>query len=149
MNKQRLHSPKWWPMPPSANAIHAGIPSASFSNDAELNGGADEGPGLTLISGVVTERCRQDGFIRQVIAYVRSTGATGRCFKFKVFRHNGVNYDFIGESEQIVPSGINTQTFNLSQPIPCRPGDVFGVWIQAEAAPKLSIAATSKPAPRA
>ncbi len=134
----------WWLMPLIVDTQFAGIVSTSFADNGELNGGGYPGDGLTIISGVIPERVLQDGYVRQLKAYVRATGALSKGFRFKVFRPNGVNYDFVGESEKIIPIAAGTQTYNLIIPIPCRPGDILGIWIEADDVPKVSITATTK-----
>jgi hypothetical protein len=87
---------------------------------------------VTAISGVVTERILQHGFIVGAKFYIYT--ADGGYVKFKVFRPNGSDFDFIGESEPItLPTVIGTMTCHFIQPIACQPGDVFGVYCPAPA----------------
>lgn len=109
----------------SKRVRYGGIDQATFTADAPVVGTAT---GRTLISGVVTERMREDGYIRRVIAYVTGTPSG---IKFKVFRPNGSNYDFVGESEPVTPTIFGKQTFNLSTPIACQCGDVLGVYLSS------------------
>ncbi len=119
---------KWWLMNPASRIQYAGIDAAGFSNDAELNGAAP--PGLTIISGLVTERARQFGYIRQIKIYIRQVGLG--IMKFKLFRPNGGNFDFVAEStDTIVGSG--SQTLSLNTPLPCQPGDILGVYLFGDA----------------
>ncbi len=86
---------------------------------------------VTAISGVITERMMQDGYITAVQFY--SYDVTGGIVKFKVFRPNGSNYDFVGQSENItVPTLIGPMAYQLVTPIACRPGDVFGFYSTAK-----------------
>lgn len=138
---QRLGHVNPWRMPTSSRVQFAGVDSSTFANNGELNGGAG---GLTMISGVLNERCRQHGHIRQVQAFIISPGAAGKQIKFKVFRPNGLNYDFVSESEKITPTLTGaTETFDLAYPMACQPGDVLGVWIEADNVPKVAIAAVT------
>lgn len=105
--------------------IHCGgIPQASFPGTSP----AGLGTNLTVIQNNGVDRIIQDGYIRQVVIQFYSATTGGTC-KVKVFRINGANWDFVGESEVLtVPTGATTQTYTLAQPIPCQPGDVVGWW---------------------
>jgi lysophospholipase L1-like esterase len=74
-------------------------------------------------------RIRQDGFVYGAKAVVGAASQAGQ-IKFKVFRKNGANYDFVGQSELMAleaGGGTNhTVTFTFGTPIPCKIGDYFG-----------------------
>lgn len=115
----------FWLMPSDSRVQYAGFPVASWAIDDNLNGGAT---GITCISGVAQHGVRQWGYLRQVkynIVAVRNGQISTR-----VFRKNGVNYDFVGKSDDIV-TGTGEQTVNLSTPIPVRPGDIIGFYVGA------------------
>src|SRR4030066_642108 len=109
----------------SSTRIHsAWIPSALFVAGATAYGG-----NLTIITNSATYRVLQDGYIRRVTVLTHSTNGAGT-MKAKIFRYNGATYDFIAESEiLIIAAGASLQTFELTYPIPCQPGDVLGVWM--------------------
>jgi hypothetical protein len=104
---------------------YGGVDQSTFAADATLSGAAT---GRTLISGVVSERIRQAGYIRQVYVQVQNNADA---IKFKVFRPNGSNYDFVGESELIKPVYTGKQIIALATPIACHAGDILGVYLAA------------------
>jgi hypothetical protein len=109
---------------------YGGFGSKSFVNSAAIAGGAG---GRTFIDGIVQDRCLQDGTIVACRYMCRISSANG--FKFKVFRPNGSNYDFVSESEKFTPVAGDTvqiRTFTTA-PSGVRPGDVFGMWIDIDA----------------
>lgn len=115
----------WWVVSSSNRIMYGGLAQASFANNGNSNGGAS---GRTVIHDDPISRIRQDGFIRRVIVDVNAvSGSNG--WKFKVFRPNGANWDFVGESETVTPAGTGVRTFDLATPIPCQIGDVCGLWL--------------------
>ncbi len=117
---------KWWLMGSNSRIFYAGFDSAGFVNNAELNGAVT---GLTLISDYLQSRVRQFGYIRQIKLLVISVGLG--VLKFKLFRPNGANYDFVAESIETL-LGNGTQTINLTSPLPCQPGDVIGIFLYGD-----------------
>lgn len=111
------------------NASWNGFGSGNFINSSPIAGGAG---GRTFIDGIVTDRILQAGTLLacKYMCGVSSTNA----FKFKVFRVNGSNYDFVGESEKFTPVAGNTvQSRTFTSPITgVRVGDVFGLWIDVD-----------------
>lgn len=57
--------------------------------------------------------------------------ASGVTFKLKVWRDNGTNYDFVGQSQAIDPVGLSVgaHSFELDTPITVQSGDYIGVWM--------------------
>ena len=120
--------------------IHSGgIAASSFANTVSL---APAAGGRTFISGIVSERIRQDGYIRQVKVGIYSMGDGSQQIKFKVFRPDGSNYGYISESESITVEAAGTQTYTLTQPMACQPGDILGVYIP-DAANPVNVSAIS------
>jgi lysophospholipase L1-like esterase len=120
----------------TATRIHcAGVASALFPASPPNA----YGPDLTIISNDVTKRIVQNGYIRQAVVRTPSTSQAGN-IKIKVFRPNGSDYDFVGESELIaLPAGAATHTLNLASPIPCQPGDTLGIWMQTGSGTQVKI----------
>jgi len=115
----------------SSTRLHyAGI--ATFTTDNQLSGGGTAGTGRTFLSTHFNNRVLQAGYVRRVRVNVMQAGAANN-WKFKIFRPNGTNWDFVSESETLTAGGTGTQTFNLSSPMACLPGDVLGVWLNGGA----------------
>jgi len=112
------------------NASWNGFGSANFVNSAQIAGGTG---GRTFIDGIVTDRSLQAGSLLGCSYMCHVSGASG--FKFKVFRPNGSNWDFVGESEKFTPiAGDTVQSRTFANPITgVRIGDVFGMWIDIDA----------------
>lgn len=117
---------EWWRVNSTERIFYAGIDSAGFATDASVSGAAVGG--RTFISGVVSERCRQDGVIRQCKIRISVCDPNSQ-IKFKVFRPSGATYDFISESEAFPITTTGNHTFIPATPLVCAPGDVFGIWL--------------------
>lgn len=109
------------------NVFAGGILSTTFANNAGLSG--SDATGRTFVALELTQRIRQHGPITQVRALINAVSGTGGV-RFKVFRPNGSNFDYVSQSELLTPAGTGTQTFDLASPMECQPGDILGVWLQ-------------------
>jgi hypothetical protein len=121
----------YWVVSDTRRVQFAGVDTGSWTNNNTVSGGT-LATGRTFLAAKISERCRQDGLIKQVKGSVNVVGVASG-WKFKVFRPNGSNYDFVSESELITPGGTGTQTFTLATPMACQPGDVLGVWLKGDA----------------
>jgi hypothetical protein len=64
-----------------------------------------------------------------VVARINAVDGTDGV-RFKVFRPNGSNFDYVSQSELLTPAGTGLRTFTLSSPMACQPGDILGVWLK-------------------
>lgn len=78
--------------------------------------------GNTYIEKLVVSPGR--GILKQVLVYIATTGGT---LKIKIFRDDGSNYLFRGESSVTVAAGLNT----VSVWIPVEKGDLIGFYSSA------------------
>ena len=113
---------------PSGDASYGGLGSKNFVDTTEVAGGAG---GRTFISGPQSA-ILQNGTITSIKYRSKTTFGTNN-IKIKVFRVNGSNYDFVGESEKWTAVIGSTQTRTLATPITgVRPGDLIGVWLDVD-----------------
>lgn len=126
-------SSDWWLMPSDSRSFYGGLAQSSFVGNSSVSGGSagsNGGAGRTFIMSDLSNRILQDGYVRQVVASFATTSPANGV-RFKVFRPNGGNYDFISESEAITVSATGTQTYNLTTPMACQAGDIIGVWLSS------------------
>jgi len=110
-----------------SDASYGGAGSKSFADNTPISGGT-AGTGRTFLGAYFSNRLLQNGTITSVKYLAHGSIANG--MKFKVFRPNGSNWDFVGESEKFTPISGSTQTKVLGTPITgVAPGDVLGYWI--------------------
>lgn len=109
-----------------------GLAVADWVNSAGISGSTT---GRTWIDRHTNHRIRQHGEIEKIKIYVNKIGHSGKTFKFKLFRPNGNNLDFVADSESIdLPfGGTGEQEVTLSTPLACQPGDILGFWSEADA----------------
>lgn len=122
-----------------SDASYGGVGSKNFADNAIVSGGT-AGVGRTFLSTYPTYRMLQNGTLTSVKYYAHGSVTNG--MKFKVFRPNGSNFDFVGESEKFTPVSGSTQTRTLGTPITgIRPGDLLGYWIDIDGLGTVSIGA--------
>jgi hypothetical protein len=123
----------WWLVTNHTDYVfYGGFIAGDFANDHAADGDV---AGRTYIHKAITfptdgGHILQDGLIRQVWFWPTQLGSA---WKFKVFRPNGANYDFVTESEEFVPGATGIQARVLTLPMHCQPGDVLGVYLNGHA----------------
>lgn len=113
----------------ASRKLYGGSEAARVSNST-----GNDANGRTFIITDAASSIRQAGVIRQIkVIIATSAGNSTNTFQFKLFRPNGTNYDFVAESEfrsDNTGGAYTTVTADLSQPMPCKPGDRLGIWIK-------------------
>lgn len=142
----QFHDLAWIKSPRRQIGTHAlthsaGLPVASFAANSNVAGGTSGGTGRTfLMADIFTDRFRFRGTLSQVKASINAIGTTHKTIKFKVFRKNGSNFDFVGQSEVITLASTGTVTFDLATPITgCLEGDFLGIWVDGDASTPSAI----------
>jgi hypothetical protein len=109
-----------------ANAQAAYVTDSSNEYGAPISDkGSTTGAGYTCINSATAYLIGKAGTIRKVKYY---TGSAGVSIKFKVFRVNGSNYDFVGESEAFSTSSGGA-TRALTTPITgVQANDIIGIY---------------------
>lgn len=125
------------------DAFVGGIQSSTFAADSSVSGG--DATGRSFVPLDPAQRIRQHGPITRVLANVEATGGPNS-WRFQVRRpntSNPANLDFVSQSELITPAGTGLQSFALSSPMACQPGDVLGVFLIGTAAIRVKNSALS------
>jgi lysophospholipase L1-like esterase len=118
------------------NYIRAGgLATSSWVASAGLGAGASAN-GRTFIAREINHRIRQHGLIYRIDVLVDYPGNAGKTMKFKLFRPNGTNLDFIADSNIIAlplsaAAGAKCEIM-LTTPLPCQPGDILGFWSEGD-----------------
>jgi hypothetical protein len=66
------------------------------------------------------------GTITSFSVYIQ-TVSSNPYLRLKIWRQNGSNLDFVGQSQAVAPTTLGVMTFTLDTPIVCRKGDYVGV----------------------
>jgi lysophospholipase L1-like esterase len=126
----------------TTNVFAAGLPAASWVNNAILNvGGATKH--IYVIDLASSKRIRQTGYIYGGRVLIDSY-LSGNLVSFIVLRKDGTTYDLVGESEDFAVTGKGTLTASFTSPIACIEGDYFGVVFKQGAAATQSPKGTVK-----
>lgn len=110
----------------------AGLPYSEWTNATGVSGGATS-PGRTLI--FPARSFRQAGTVHKVNLNVRTYYSSD--WKFKVFRWDGSEYDYVGESAfNSFAASTGDHYLELSSPITVQVGDIPGLYMPYSAGTK-------------
>lgn len=105
----------------------------AIDGSAALSGGQTGGRDLIDISNTIT----QTGDLESFDIYLTNATPATHYFKLKVWRLNGANYDFIGESQQFTGSAGANTGLTLTTPIEVQTGDYIGIYLSYSANNKV------------
>jgi hypothetical protein len=116
------------PLIDRVTAWNAGARTLVYSGGENAAFAATGGVGLNTMWFTDTARnIRQPGLIRSISCLFNNILSTQ--IQFKIYRKNGVNWDFVSNSELITSVDTPTKTFVLATPLVAKPGDTFGIFV--------------------
>lgn len=116
----------------SDHYIRAGGLAATGWTGANIFSGSTVPTGRTVLQTVTSLRIRQDTNIERGWVRAINVGTTNG-WQFKIFRLNGANYDFVGQSQlfTITKQGLNEIVFTT--PVAAQAGDIVGLFVAGDA----------------